>query len=233
MISGVSGSSGYYPTYSSSSTSAKASDTSFQKKLLTELDTDGDGKVSSSEVDSALSSAQQSGDNGKAGVLVSLSQNFSGLDSDADDSLDLDELAAMAPPPPPPGQTSVEDLFASLDSDSDGEISSDELTSALSSSSTSSDQASELLSSLDSDDDGSVSESELAAAMMPPPPPPSDGTSTQAKSSDDSAQAASGVANGQSEEQLAAQVLQRMIANLSKQYGTAGSVSGGTVSTAA
>ena len=97
MISGVSSS--YSSLYSATTSTTKVDTQKFQEQLLSSLDTDGDGKVSSDELKTALSSSDS--DSPESGVLVSLSQSFSDLDSDGDDGLSLDELSAMAPPAPP------------------------------------------------------------------------------------------------------------------------------------
>lgn len=92
--------------------------------LLSALDTDGDGNVSSDELTAALSSSDSSADS---------SQVFDALDTNQDGTVSLDELTASLQaqqPPPPPAQDSS-DLFSSLDSDGDGSITADELSAAL------------------------------------------------------------------------------------------------------
>ncbi|WP_346830204.1 XopAW family type III secretion system calcium-binding effector [Pseudomonas abietaniphila] len=93
--------------------------------LLSALDTDGDGNVSSDELTAALSSSDSSADS---------TQVFDALDTNQDGNVSLDELTAslqtQQPPPPPPAQDSS-DLFSSLDSDGDGSITADELTAAM------------------------------------------------------------------------------------------------------
>src|SRR5690606_20769104 len=121
MISGVSNS---YSSYTSTSATSSASSKKFQEQLLAKLDNDGDGSISKDELSSAVSSSDS-----KDGIMVSLSKAFSDLDSNDDDSLDADELAAMAPPPArqmAPDTDVAENLLSSLDSDEDGAISSDE-----------------------------------------------------------------------------------------------------------
>ncbi|WP_040260799.1 XopAW family type III secretion system calcium-binding effector [Pseudomonas massiliensis] len=220
MISGVSSSSYYYTANSRKSSST---DTSFQQALLTSLDADEDGKVSSDELQSALASAQTSDDPGKAGVLVSLSQSFGDLDSDSDEALDLDELATLKPSPPPASMNpseQAEDLISSLDSDEDGVLSSDELSAAMDSDS----DGSQLFTALDSDGDGVVDTDEMTAALTPPPPP-QEWTSSEAGDATQNA----GSASSDSTE-----TLDRMIATLARQYGLdSGSSLGSTLSTAA
>jgi len=190
MISGVSSS---YSSYTSTSTTSSASSKKFQEQLLAKLDTDGDGSISKDEMSTAVSSSDS-----KDGIMVSLSKAFSDLDSNDDDSLDADELAAMAPPPPPsmqPDTDVAESLLGSLDSDEDGAISSDELTAGLTSAGSSAD-SSQVFDALDTNEDGSVSLDELTAAVD--------------ASSDDSSNDA------------AAQALSKMVAALSERYDTEG-----------
>lgn len=170
MIGSVSSSN--YSTYTSINRTAtnNARDQQFQKELLSKLDSNGNGSVDQDELSTALS--QKSDD----GVLVSLSDNFTGLDSDSSGDLSADEMAAMTPPPPPPGSqppnTELADaLLSALDSDGDGSVSSDELSSGLSSAGSSADST-QVFSALDKNEDGTVSLDELAASLAPPPPPP-------------------------------------------------------------
>lgn len=205
MISGVSSS--YSSLYSATTSTTKVDTQKFQEQLLSSLDTDGDGKVSSDELKTALSSSDS--DSPESGVLVSLSQSFSDLDSDGDDGLSLDELSAMAPPPPPqaaPDASAVDELLSALDSDGNGGVSSDELSSALASTGSSED-SSTVFSALDTNQDGSVTADELAAAMAPPAPP-----EFQQQAAGNTSLASD------SSQQIAAQALDKMIANLSKQY---------------
>ena len=205
MISGVSSS--YSSLYSATTSTTNVDTQKFQEQLLSSLDTDGDGKVSSDELKTALSSSD--GNSPESGVLVSLSQSFSDLDSDGDEGLSLDELSAMAPPPPPqggPDTSAVDELLSALDSDGDGGVSTDELSSALASTGSSED-SSTVFAALDTNQDGSVSADELAAATAAPAPPEfQQEVAGNAGSDSDSTQ------------QIAAQALHKMIANLSKQY---------------
>ncbi|WP_439852792.1 XopAW family type III secretion system calcium-binding effector [Pseudomonas syringae] len=168
MISGISSSfSGYTSSTSATSGTSSTASKKFQEELLAKLDTDGDGSIGKDELSTALSSGN------KEGVTVSLSQAFSDLDSNDDESLDADELAAMTPPPPPPMQSvddQAEDLLGSLDSDGDGAISSDELTTGLSNAGSTA-NSSEVFDALDTDEDGTVSLEELIAGMQPQQPP--------------------------------------------------------------
>ncbi|TWC58298.1 Ca2+-binding EF-hand superfamily protein [Pseudomonas sp. SJZ080] len=171
----------------------QAPDTELADALISALDADGDGAISGDELSNGLSSAGSSADS---------TEIFSALDKNEDGVVSKDELAAsLAPPPPPPRQVSGEALFSQLDADSDGSVSATELGSALqasdSTSSTSTDTSAALLKVLDSDSSGGVSSDELKAALQV-------GREKNSESSTDQANVA--------------EALNKMIANLSKQY---------------
>ncbi|MGF6286311.1 XopAW family type III secretion system calcium-binding effector [Pseudomonas silensiensis] len=202
MIGSVSSYTSY--TSTSSTTTSTARSQQFQKELLAKLDGNSDGAVDQDELKSALS--QKTDD----GLLVSLSKNFADLDSDDSGSLSGEEMAAMAPPPPPPRDqapnTELADaLISALDADGDGAISSDELSNGLASadssagstSSTSTDTSAALLKVLDSDSSGGVSSDELNVALQA-------GRERNTDSSTD--------------QSSVTEALNKMIANLSKQY---------------
>lgn len=236
MISGVSSNS--YSSYISSSASATASK-KFQEQLLAKLDTDGDGSISKDELSSAASS------DSKDGITVSLSEAFSSLDSNEDDSLDADELAAIQmPPPPPPGgepATDVaESLLSALDIDGDGTINSDELTAGLDSAGSTADSA-QVFDALDTNEDGTVSLEELTASLQPQQPPApqvsaqqaseqlfstldadSDG-SISAEELTSALSATSGTSASATNKDAASQALSRMVAALTERYDTDGS----------
>lgn len=168
MIGSVSNYTSY--TGTSSTTTSNARSQQFQKELLAKLDTNTDGSVNQDELKSALS--QKSDD----GLLVSLSKNFSNLDSDNSGSLSSEEMAAMAPPPPPdkstdqaPNTELADAVISALDADGNGTISSDELSNGLTSAGSSAD-SSQIFSALDKNQDGTVSKDELAASLTPQPP---------------------------------------------------------------
>ncbi|EJL02934.1 MULTISPECIES: EF-hand domain-containing protein [Pseudomonas] len=101
----------------------QAPDTELADALLSALDTDGDGVVSSDELSNGLAGT---------GTSTNSQQVFSALDTNEDGTVSLDELAAsLAPPPPPAQQASGGELFSQLDTDGDGSINASELTSAL------------------------------------------------------------------------------------------------------
>ena len=202
MIGSVSNNTGYTSTSSTTTNSARSQQ--FQKELFAKLDSNSDGAVDQDELKSALS--QKTDD----GLLVSLSKNFANLDSDSSGNLSSEEMAAMAPPPPsqhdqPPGTELADALISALDADGDGAISSDELSNGLanagssadSTSSTSTDTSAALLKVLDSDSSGGVSSDELNAALQA-------GRERNTDSSTDQSNVT--------------EALNKMIANLSKQY---------------
>jgi len=172
----------------------QAPNTDLADALISALDADGDGAISSDELSSGLTSAGSSADS---------NQIFSALDKNKDGTVSQDELtASLTPPPPPPPQISSDELFSQLDADGDGSISETELSSALqssdSTSTSSTDTSAALLKVLDSDSSGGVSSDELKAALQAgrERPPEEQTASTQTTS----------------------EALNRMIANLSKQY---------------
>ncbi|WPN62003.1 XopAW family type III secretion system calcium-binding effector [Pseudomonas sp. P9_35] len=215
-------------TSTSSTTTSSARSQQFQKELLSKLDSDGDGSVNQEELSTALS--QKSDD----GILVSLSDNFGDLDSDGSGDLSSEEMAAMAPPPPPPRDqapnTELADaLLSVLDTDGDGVVSSDELSNGLASTGSDADSQ-QVFSALDKNEDGTVSLDELAASLAPPPPPQqasseelfsqldADGDATVTASELSSALQAGRRSDSSTEQANVSEALNRMIANLSRQY---------------
>ncbi|MHC8288187.1 XopAW family type III secretion system calcium-binding effector [Pseudomonas sp. XS1P51] len=170
----------------------QAPNTELADALISALDADGDGAISSDELSNGLTSAGSSADS---------TEIFSALDKNEDGTVSKDELAAsLAPPPPPPQQVSSEELFSQLDADSDGSVTATELSSALqadSTSSTSTDTSAALLKVLDSDSSGGVSSDELKSALQ----------AGREKSTDSS-----------TDQVNVTEALNKMIANLSKQY---------------
>lgn len=193
MIGSVSNYTSYTSTNSTATQNARSQQ--LQKDLFAKLDSNGDGAVDQDELNSALS--QKSDD----GLLVNLSKQFGDLDSDGSGSLNAEEMTAMAPPPPPQDQAPNTDLadalISTLDTDGDGAISNDELSSGLTSAGSTDDSAA-LLKVLDSDSSGGVSSDELKAALQ------------AGRERPDEEQMAS--------IQSTTEALNRMIANLSKQY---------------
>ncbi|MFI8226212.1 XopAW family type III secretion system calcium-binding effector [Pseudomonas sp. NPDC085632] len=173
----------------------QAPDTDLADALISALDTDGDGAINSDELSSGLTSA---------GSTANSNELFSALDKNKDGTVSQDELtASLNPPPPPPPQINSDELFSQLDADGDGSVTATELSSALQTSSnstatTSTDTSAALLKVLDSDSSGGVSSDELKAALQ------------AGRERPDEEQTAS--------PQSTTEALNRMIANLSKQY---------------
>lgn len=173
----------------------QAPNTELADALISALDADGDGAISSDELSNGLTSAGSTADSSKI---------FSALDKNEDGVVSQDELAAsLTPPPPPPPQASSDELFSQLDADGDGTVTATELNSALqvsdSTSSNNTDTAAALLKVLDSDSSAGVSSDELKAALH------------AGRERPDDEQTASNT-------QTTTEALNRMIANLSKQY---------------
>ncbi|WP_285355119.1 XopAW family type III secretion system calcium-binding effector [Pseudomonas sp. lyk4-R2A-10] len=172
----------------------QAPNTELADALISALDADGDGAISSDELSNGLTSAGSTADSSKI---------FSALDKNEDGVVSQDELAASLTPPPPPPQATSDELFSQLDADGDGDGSVTELNSALqasdSTSSNNTDNAAALLKVLDSDSSAGVSIDELKAALH------------AGRERPDDEQTASNT-------QTTTEALNRMIANLSKQY---------------
>lgn len=172
----------------------QAPTTELADALISALDTDGDGGISSDELSSGLTSAGSTADSNEL---------FSALDKNKDGTVSQDELTvSLTPPPPPPPHINSDELFSQLDADGDGSVTATELSSALqtsdSTSSTNTDTSAALLKVLDSDSSGGVSSDELKAALQ------------AGRERPDEEQTAS--------TQSTTEALNRMIANLSKQY---------------
>ncbi|MCP1486792.1 Ca2+-binding EF-hand superfamily protein [Pseudomonas fluorescens] len=171
----------------------QAPNTDLADALISALDIDGDGTISSDELSSGLTSAGSTADSNEL---------FSALDKNKDGTVSQDELTASLTPPPPPPQINSDELFSQLDADGDGSVTATELSSAVqtgnSTSSTSTDTSAALLKVLDSDSSGGVSSDELKAALQ------------AGRERPDEEQTAS--------TQSTTEALNRMIANLSKQY---------------
>jgi Ca2+-binding EF-hand superfamily protein len=173
----------------------QAPDTDLADALISALDTDGDGAISGDELSSGLTSAGSSADSNEI---------FSALDKNKDGTVSQDELtASLTPPPPPPPQINSDELFSQLDADGDGSVTATELNSALqtsnnSTATTSTDTSAALLKVLDSDSSGGVSSDELKAALQAGRERPEEEQTASTQST--------------------TEALNRMIANLSKQY---------------
>jgi len=188
---------------SSSASSSLSLLQQWQQKIFSSIDSDGDGSVTKSELESAVTKA--GGTSEEADAL------YSKLDPDNTGSVSESQFSANMPVPKlgdqmvsqlisyqsvdsggssnsKPTSQLASDLFSSIDTDGDGVISKSELETAVTNAGGSTDEADALYAKLDPDNTGSVSESAFAQALQPPPPPPppSSDSSTSSDSSDSS-----------------------------------------------
>ena len=135
-------------------------------KLVSALDTDGDGQVSLSEIEQALSSAGQNSD---------VSQAFSSIDQDSDGKLSSTELTSALNAMQPHrhhghGQMAAQaanSLTSAFDSDGDGSLSLSEVGAAVGQdTSDASSSVAQGFASLDSNGDGKLSSDELTSAIQ-------------------------------------------------------------------
>lgn len=218
------------------------------KSVMSAGDTDGDGKMSASELSSALAANAPEGAPADASSKMA-SDIMSALDTDGDGSLSSSEISsaistaaadessaqAMRGPrghhggPPPAGgaggASGSSGVFESLDTNKDGTVSAEELAAAGSSDSTSgTSAASDLIKAADQDGDGTLSGGEFAAML------------DQGKST--GTDASSTLASLMSGSTAAADLMQKLLAQLDKAMTTSsassssGSVSSGTNVTA-
>ncbi len=85
-----------YSSYTSTSSTSSTQAQRFQEALLSRLDTDEDGSISSDELSVGLTGAGSSADS---------RQVFSALDTNEDGTVSLEELTASLQPQQPPAQT--------------------------------------------------------------------------------------------------------------------------------
>jgi Ca2+-binding EF-hand superfamily protein len=141
------------------------------------LDTNGDGTISQSELESAIENAGGTADQADTVFSALGGTSSSGISQDAF------KQAAMAGrpeghhghhhgdhggPPPDAASASASGIFSSIDSNQDGSISSNELSTALSNStaaSASSSSSSDMFNAMDSNGDGVVSQNELSSYL--------------------------------------------------------------------
>lgn len=149
-------------------------------------DADGDGLLSTSELSSALSANAPDGAEGLGIEDEMASDIISALDTDGDGSLSTAEIssalssasstsssqAMRGPPPGPPpsdsasGSSGSSGVFESLDTNQDGVVSADELAAANSSDSTDgASAAADLITAADQDGDGALSGGEFYALL--------------------------------------------------------------------
>lgn len=145
-------------------------------QLFSSLDADGDGTISQSEMETALSNSDK----------TKVDSVFSQLDADGNGSISTDELKsgvkqAMAGhhhhDKTASDDTSLDQIFSSLDTNGDGTVSQSEMEASLSNSNKTS--VDSVFSQLDADGNGSISQAELKDGIKqamandrPPPPPP-------------------------------------------------------------
>lgn len=148
-----------------------------REKMFTKLDGDGDGAVSSSELNAAATSnSSASGQSLKASNIlnafdtnqdcsISSSEFNTGMDSLGNSIKKMAKSSEFQdlPSGPAPGAVDSKDMFNKLDIDGDGLISKSEFAAASTDGDTS--IGSEIFSIFDTDGDGYISESENNAAM--------------------------------------------------------------------
>ncbi len=217
--------------------------------LMKAGDTDGDGKMSASELSSALAANAPEGAKGQGIEDKMASDIMSALDTDGDGSLSSSEISSAITTaaanqssaqatrgahghhggPPPAGgaggASGSSGVFESLDTNQDGTVSAEELAAAGSSDSTDgTTAASDLIKTADQDGDGTLSGDEFAAML------------DQGKST--GTDASSALASLMSGSTVAADLMQKLLAQLDKAMttssasSTSGSVSTGTNVTA-
>jgi len=206
-------------------------------------DADGDGKMSASELASALAANAPEGAPADASGKMA-SDILSALDTDGDGSLSSSEIASAITtavadessaqalrgahhhhhgPPPTGGAEGSSGVFESLDTNKDGAVSAEELAAANSSDSTSgASAASDLIKTADQDGDGTLNGGEFSALL-------DQGKSTETDASSTLASLMSGST-------AAADLMQKLLAQLDKAMTTSSSTStaasGGTNVTA-
>jgi len=209
------------------------------KSVMLVGDTDGDGKMSASELSSALAGNAPEGVSADASSKMA-SDIMSALDTDGDGSLSsseissaittaaADESSAQAmhghhhhgPPPAggAEGASGSSGVFASLDTNKDGTVSAEELAAAGSGGADTTSAASDLIKTADQDGDGTLSGGEFAAML-------DQGKSTGTDASSTFASLMSGST-------AAADLMQKLLAQLDAAMTTssASSSSGSTVS---
>lgn len=180
MINGIGSSTGYQSYLQTQSMRNKPPDAA---QMFGKLDTDGDGKLSQTELDTWASTMSE-----KTGQTIDTSEALSTYDTDSDGGLSNEEMQAfvsatmqqgmgamgmMQGPPPPPGQ---QGLFGALDTDSSGGVSESELSTwaaNMSEETGTTIDTSDAISTYDTDSDGELSATELesfldASGIKPP-----------------------------------------------------------------
>jgi Ca2+-binding EF-hand superfamily protein len=211
------------------------------KSVMSVGDTDGDGKMSASELSSALAANAPEGAPADASSKMA-SDIMSALDTDGDGSLSSSEISSAITTaaadqssaqamrghhghhggPPPAGgaggASGSSGVFESLDTNKDGTVSAEELAAANSGGTDATNAASDLIKTADQDGDGTLSGGEFAAML------------DQGKAA--GADASSTFASLMSGSTAAADLMQKLLAQLDAAMTTssASSSSGSTVS---
>ena len=185
MVSGISGTNSWYylSQLLQQSGSSSSSSTSSSKNLFSSIDTNGDGTINSSELETFLSTLGGTSSSSN-GVTQSQLDSLSLL-SLFQDAQQLDSATGTT--------TSADQLFNKI-ADGDGSISKSEFEtfvsnlegqSGSSASSSGTSAADRLFSAIDTNGDGSISKSEFETfvssmqASAPPPPPPDSSSSLE------------------------------------------------------
>jgi Ca2+-binding EF-hand superfamily protein len=190
------------------SSSSSSSSTTSAADMLSAMDTDGDGSVSESELDTYMKA------NGPQGGPP-----------------------PPPPGDAAEGSDPASDLFSAMDADGDGSVTQSELSdflaaaktddTASSDASSSASEASETFDAIDTDQDGSISQAELEAYMKtqappPPPPPPqetSDASSITSTSTTTSTSSTSATSSTDTSDELARRLAAALAQFASQAYG--------------
>lgn len=214
--------------------------------LMSAGDADGDGKMTASELSSALAANAPEGAKGQGIEDKMASDIMSALDTDGDGSLSSSEISSAITTaaanqsstqatrghhggPPPAGgaggASGSSGVFESLDTNKDGTVSAEELAAANSSDSTSgTDAASSLIKTADQDGDGTLSGGEFAAMLDQGKEAGGKVTGTDASST---------LASLMSGSSAAADLMQKLLAQLDAAMTTSSSSASGSVSSGA
>jgi Ca2+-binding EF-hand superfamily protein len=213
------------------------------KSVMEAGDADGDGKLTTSEISSALTAkAPEGAPDGATGEDDLASKIMAALDSDGDGSLSTSEISTAisnaashasqahaargrhhGPPPADgaQGSSGASGVFETLDKNQDGVVSAEELAAANSSDSTDGTKAaSDMVKAADQDGDGSLSGGEFQAML------------DQGKATDASTTLTSLISGSTAAADLMQKLLAQLDSALTSSSGTSGSVSSGAGVTA-
>lgn len=205
----------------------------WQQKIFSSIDSDGNGSITKTELESAVTKA--GGTTGQADAL------YSQLDPNDTGSVSESQFSANMPVPMlspqmmsqlisyqsgdgsdsagsvggigggNPGAQIASDLFSSIDTDGDGSITKSELESAVTSAGGTTDEADALYAKLDPDNTGSVRESTFAQDLQPPPSSSSDSDTSSDGSTDGASATASSTSIPSSGDTAALDALKALI----------------------